>query len=143
MDFRLKLKSCIVFLIPLGLFVCCKSSPKEERVADNEKESVEEFFIVPGENEPLDSAKIKKGKVLISYSDCYECHEVDQDATGPSFLDIARRYPSNQIYVEFLARKIISGGSGTWGTPVMRAHPKLRQIDAEKMIIYILSLDVR
>lgn len=137
------LRNTVTFLIGLGVLLSCQSSKKEAEGLEDEKESKDEFFIVPGEDELFDSLMVKKGKVLISYSDCFECHKLDHDATGPSFLDIARRYPSNQTYVEFLARKVISGGSGTWGTPVMRAHPKLRQIDAEQMIIYILSLEVK
>ncbi|SHO61814.1 c-type cytochrome [Algoriphagus zhangzhouensis] len=135
------LRYTITFLIGLGILFSCQSSKKEADGLEEVKASKDEFFIVPGEDELLDSLRVKSGKVLISYSDCFECHKLDQDATGPSFSDIARRYPSNQTYVEFLARKVISGGSGTWGTPVMRAHPSLSQNDAEKMVTYILSLD--
>jgi len=133
----------ITFLIGLGILFSCQSTSREEKSFEIVEESNDEFFIVPGEDELLDSLKVKSGKVLISYSDCFECHKLDQDATGPSFSDIARRYPSNQTYIEFLARKVINGGSGTWGTPVMRAHPSLSQIDAEEMVIYILSLDIK
>lgn len=137
------LRFTFILVIGLGILFSCQSPIKEEKSSESAEESKDEFFIVPGEDELLDSLKVKSGKVLISYSDCFECHKLDQDATGPSFSDIARRYPSNQTYIDFLARKVINGGSGTWGTPVMRAHPKLRQNDAEQMVTYILSLEVK
>lgn len=99
------------------------------------------FYVVPGEDEALDLELIKKGKVLISYSDCNECHKEESDATGPSFKDIAKRYPSRQIYIDLLARKVISGGSGVWGYPVMRAHPDLTLEEAQAMAAFILSLE--
>lgn len=89
----------------------------------------------------MDSALIKKGEVLIAYSDCYHCHKEESKAKGPSFADIAKRYPMQQAYIELLARKIISGGSGSWGYPIMNTHPKIAVQDAETMVVYILSLD--
>jgi cytochrome c len=103
----------------------------------------EEFYIIPGENEPLDSLLAQKGKVLIAYSDCYQCHRVENQAKGPSFSAIARRYPLQKAYIELLSRKIISGGSGTWGYPVMSPHPQLSEADAQTMVRYILSLDMK
>lgn len=136
------LRNTVTFLIGFGVLFSCQSTNKEEKDTLEIKNQREEFFVVPGEDEPVDSIQVKSGKVLISYSDCYECHKLDQDATGPSFSDIARRYPSNQIYIDFLARKVINGGSGTWGAPVMRSHPKLAHSDAKQMVTYILSLDI-
>lgn len=128
------------------LWIClisCQSPPKAEKTVRSQAGPKKEFYVVPGEDEPLDSAEINQGEVLISYSDCYQCHKKDGDATGPSFADIARRYPNNQAYTEFLARKVIDGGSGIWGTPVMAAHADLSQEDAKTMVKYILSLDIR
>ncbi|UCS91755.1 c-type cytochrome [Echinicola marina] len=118
----------------------CQSEKKENgmQVAEIEKK---EFFVVPGEDEPIDSVLVQRGKVLISYADCYECHREESAGKGPTFFDIARRYPNNQVYFKLLGRKVVSGGSGTWGHPVMRAHPKLELEDAMAMVAYILSLE--
>jgi len=78
--------------------------------------------------------------VLISYSDCYTCHKIDQRSVGPSFKDIAKRYPVNKVYIDMLAYKVIVGGSGSWGYPAMDPHPKLSHEDAKLMVTYILSL---
>ncbi len=130
--------ACFFFLM-LG-FSCSqeKSAGQEAAISDVK---TDEFFVVPGEDEPIDPELIKKGKVLISYSDCDDCHREDTQAKGPSFTDIAKRYPNRQVYIDLLARKVISGGSGVWGYPVMGAHPKLSMDDAKAMVAFILSLE--
>ncbi|MEP0711102.1 MAG: c-type cytochrome [Algoriphagus sp.] len=96
---------------------------------------------IEGEDEILDPEIIKRGEVLISYSDCAECHKTDKRAKGPAFRDIAKRYPTTSAYLDLLARKVISGGTGSWGSPVMLPHPDLNEEDARAMVSYILSLE--
>lgn len=127
------------FFLMLG-FSCSQEKSTGQEVAISEVKT-DEFFVVPGEDEPIDPELIKKGKVLISYSDCDDCHREDSRAKGPSFTDIAKRYPNRQVYIDLLARKVISGGSGVWGYPVMGAHPKLSMDDAKAMVAFILSLE--
>ena len=123
----------------LGFSCSQEKSTNQEAVISELK--TDEFFVVPGEDEAIDPELIKKGKVLISYSDCNDCHRADTRAKGPSFTDIAKRYPIRQVYIDLLSRKIISGGSGVWGYPVMGAHPKLSMDDARAMVAFILSLE--
>src|SRR5690606_23808053 len=105
------------------------------------RNSVKEFYVVPGEDEEMDSAQVKRGQVLIAYSDCYQCHKEEDKAKGPSFSNIARRYPMQEVYIDMLARKVISGGFGVWGYPVMSAHPRVSLDDAKAMVVYVLSLE--
>ncbi len=121
-------------------FSCSQEKATEQEVVISEEKS-DEFYVVPGEDEAIDPELIKKGKVLISYSDCDDCHREDTRAKGPSFTDIAKRYPIRQVYIDLLARKVISGGSGVWGYPVMGAHPKLSMDDAKAMVAFILTLE--
>lgn len=121
-------------------FSCSQEKSTGQEAAISEVKT-DEFFVVPGEDEPIDPELIKKGKVLISYSDCDDCHREDSRAKGPSFTDIAKRYPNRQVYIDLLALKVISGGSGVWGYPVMGAHPKLSMDDAKAMVAFILSLE--
>ncbi|MBS1577077.1 MAG: c-type cytochrome, partial [Bacteroidetes bacterium] len=86
---------------------------------------------------------IQKGEVLIAYSDCYICHKPDQRSVGPAFKDIAQRYPANKVYIEALAQKVISGGSGNWGSAVMDPHSTLSVGDAKLMVSYVLSLKTK
>ena len=95
---------------------------------------------IKGVNDSLPAEVVQKGEVLISYSDCYTCHKEDEKSVGPAFKDIAKRYPVNKVYIEMLAQKVIVGGSGSWGSPVMLPHPKLSFEDAKMMVSYILSM---
>lgn len=96
---------------------------------------------LPGNSQAIPSDEAEQGKVLIAYSDCFSCHAIDAKAKGPSFRDIAKRYPANEGYIELLARKIIVGGSGAWGYPVMTPHAEIPVEKASLMVKYILSLE--
>ncbi|MGZ9736211.1 c-type cytochrome [Flavobacterium sp. GNP002] len=80
------------------------------------------------------------GEKLIAKSDCVGCHKLDKKLIGPSYLDIAKKYPFNEKNVAYLSGKIIKGGSGVWGTIPMAAHASLKKDDAKSMAKYILSL---
>lgn len=77
---------------------------------------------------------------LINKSDCRSCHAVDRTAIGPSFMQVAEKYKNKQQTTAYLAQKIQLGGSGVWGNTTMPPHPELSDLDAAKMVDYILSL---
>lgn len=56
-------------------------------------------------------------------------------------MDVAKKYEFTKANVDMLADKIIKGGSGVWGEIPMTAHADLSKADAEKMAMYVLSLD--
>jgi cytochrome c len=79
-----------------------------------------------------------KGEQLMATSDCKTCHNEKTKVIGPAFADIAAKYkPSDE---EMLAKKVIAGGSGNWGTVPMTAHPQLSLDDAKAMVSYILTV---
>ncbi|WP_229802477.1 c-type cytochrome [Echinicola pacifica] len=125
------------------LLTACSQGPAEDSENSASAGKSRKVIIIPGEDEPLAPELIQRGEVLISYSDCYDCHRKESEGKGPSFSDIARRYPRNPVYIDLLARKVISGGFGTWGYPIMSAHPKLPKEDAQAMVAYVLSFDKR
>lgn len=84
---------------------------------------------------------IAQGESLVKASDCKTCHHVANKIIGPSHTDVAKKYEFTKANVEYLAGKIITGGSGVWGEVPMTAHADLSQADAEKMARYVLSLD--
>ncbi|CAN5128580.1 hypothetical protein BH11BAC5_BH11BAC5_22850 [soil metagenome] len=95
---------------------------------------------IEGKNDSIPVAVAQRGEVLIAYSDCKDCHTVEQRAKGPAFIQIAEKYPISKAYIDMLTQKVIKGGYGTWGQPVMAPHPNLSSEDAEAMVKYILSL---
>jgi cytochrome c len=87
------------------------------------------------------SDAITQGESLVKASDCKTCHHRENKIIGPSHTDVAKKYEFTAANVEYLAGKIIKGGSGVWGEILMSAHADISQGDAEKMSRYILSLD--
>jgi cytochrome c len=83
---------------------------------------------------------LAEGNLLISKSDCMACHGIDNKMVGPSYVSVAEKYQLNQVNISGLSKKIITGGSGNWGTVPMTPHPSLLPADADKMVKYILSL---
>jgi cytochrome c len=125
----------------LGLFLAsfCLVACNNQEVK-NHRKGIDYIRAIPGKNDTIPVAISQEGKVLIAYSDCYTCHKVDKKSMGPAFKDIANRYPVQRAYIDMLAQKVISGGSGIWGQAVMSAHPKVSNEDAKIMVNYILSL---
>ena len=82
----------------------------------------------------------KKGETLISKSDCFACHKVNEKLLGPSYKDVANKYSNTKANVDYLVAKIKNGGSGVWGAIPMSPHPALSDDDASAMVQYILSL---
>ena len=87
-----------------------------------------------------------KGLELIGASDCTTCHKLNKEASsgasiGPAYSEVAAKYsPAADTTVDRLVKKVISGGSGVWGTVPMTPHPMLKPEDVKTMVTYILSL---
>ncbi len=77
------------------------------------------------------------GEALVSSSDCATCHKPDVMLTGPSFIQIADKYAADTTSISTLAKTIIKGSTGKWGTSVMTAHPAISEADAAAMVKYI------
>ena len=82
---------------------------------------------------------------LIGSSDCTTCHRLHEASSGssigPAYDQVATKYnPAADSTVERLVKKVISGGSGIWGSVPMTPHPALKADDVKTMVTYILSL---
>jgi cytochrome c len=91
------------------------------------------------------AAETSKGLELIGASDCTTCHRLDKSASGasigPAYSEVAEKYsPAADTTINRLVKKIISGGSGVWGTVPMSAHPAVPEADVKEMVKYILTL---
>jgi len=82
----------------------------------------------------------KDGAALIEGSGCRTCHKNDAKLIGPSYQDVAKKYPNTPDNVKMLAEKIIQGGQGNWGEIPMTPHPQISQEDAEAMVKFILII---
>ena len=88
----------------------------------------------------FDNPVYQEGLALVAKSNCLTCHQVMEQATGPSYSSIAQKYADDTTTVNLLSSKIINGGVGVWGQVPMTAHPNISKADAEKMVKYILLL---
>ena len=62
----------------------------------------------------------------------------DEKLTGPAYKDVAKKYAGMDTAVQFLANKIIAGGSGNWGEIPMAPHSSLPMEDAKALAQYVL-----
>ncbi len=104
-------------------------------------EGVDITEMAQGHQANMAASRMARGAKLIESSDCKNCHAIDTKVNGPSYQQIAQRYPQDQATADMLAAKIIKGGNGVWGETVMSAHPQLTSEQAQTMAKYILSLD--
>jgi len=96
---------------------------------------------------PAATSAADKGLELIGANDCTACHSIrvgQGPNTGPAYEDVAAKYaPAKDSTVNRLVKKIMTGGTGVWGTNVMTPHPGLSEADVRTMVNYILSLKKR
>jgi cytochrome c len=82
---------------------------------------------------------------MIAASDCTTCHRLHEASSGssigPAYDQVAAKYsPAQDSTVDRLVKKVISGGSGIWGTVPMTPHPTLKADDVKTIVTYILAL---
>jgi cytochrome c len=120
---KIKILAAIIILGGLSSFSDYESIPTKHS-------SVKYVVVQPSE-----------GEKIMAKLDCVTCHKIDKKVIGPSYLDIAKKYPMNDKNISYLSDKIIKGGSGVWGAIPMAAHASLKKDDAKKIAKYILSLN--
>lgn len=132
-----KLSLLITFVgIASFALTSCGGSKKEENKEEN-KGGYETAEPEKASSEDL----IAQGQALVDSNDCKTCHHPTNKIIGPAHTDVAKKYEFTKANVDLLADKIIKGGSGVWGEVPMTAHADLSKADAEKMAMYVLSLD--
>ncbi|HEX5151761.1 MAG TPA: c-type cytochrome [Parafilimonas sp.] len=126
------------FVIPaLCLLAACSSGTGKTEASDSANATQ---AVINTGGTSVDSAENISGNNLIASNDCLTCHKINEKNIGPSYKQIAEKYELNQGNIENLANKIIKGGKGLWGDPVMTPHPNVSEIQAQEMARYILSL---
>lgn len=77
---------------------------------------------------------------LYTSLDCKSCHTLAVKSIGPALKEIAKKYKDTEGAVALLGKKIISGGSGNWGSYPMPPHPDLSEKQSVELADYIMSL---
>lgn len=128
--------------VPAGVTVSLKSVDGDFKLAENATTTWSSYFkklphqLPPRPEENYDH----RGRYWMEKSDCMTCHEVDRQTVGPSFEQIASKYPKEKTVIQHLVRKVKEGGSGVWGTAAMTPHPHVTEREIREMLNYIFSL---
>ena len=121
------MKKVLILLSITAIIVSCgggSSKEKEPEVADITK-----------------NPDYQKGLELVTKSNCFTCHKIDDKLTGPTYREVANKYAgASESEIADLAQKIIKGGTGVWGNVPMIAHPDVSEADAKTMVRYILLM---
>lgn len=88
----------------------------------------------------LVSAPAWADQALATAKACMACHTVDRKVIGPAFKDVAAKYAGNKDAPNFLAQKILKGGSGVWGPVPMPANTQVSDAEARKLATWVLGL---
>jgi len=138
------MKKLVVLILLSGFATCtmisCGGGKKEENKTEESNDEGSENELAGPEKASTEDL-IKQGQALVDQSDCKTCHHPTNKIIGPAHTDVAKKYEFTQANVTMLADKIIKGGQGVWGEIPMSAHPDISHADAEKMAMYVLSLD--
>lgn len=78
------------------------------------------------------------GYDLADSKDCFSCHSVDYKVIGPAYKDVAAKYAGSRSAEEMLIKKVMHGGSGTWGSTRMPAN-RVNEAEARKLVEWVLS----
>ena len=125
------MKKLMIISIAFTALLACNSGGKEEKKEEKKEET----------NDISKNPDYQKGLELVSKSDCFTCHKIDEPLTGPAYREVATKYANEpDTIVTHLAHKIIEGGSGVWGQVPMTPHPAISEDDAKAMVKYVLLL---
>jgi cytochrome c len=86
------------------------------------------------------AARFPVAQALIAQGSCRACHLVDGKLVGPSFTQIAAKYRGDAAAPDRLAKKIVTGGNGSWGEVSMPPNARISENEAASILQYILSL---
>jgi cytochrome c len=127
--------------VPDGVTILIKSTDSAVKLNSNEATRVVTYYNpLPVQIPPKPGVEYDhRGLYWMEKSDCMTCHEVDKKTVGPSFIEIAQRYPNNKTSIEYLLSKVKEGGVGVWGSTPMIAHPGLTDREIKEMLNYIFS----
>ena len=139
-------------LLPVGILMmvisACSSNNSKNNVQDttpalnqtgNDNRTTTDTMGANAGNTPT-TGPAQKGEALMASLDCSTCHREHDKLVGPAYSAIAAKYPANDKNIDYLASKIISGGSGAWGDVAMTPHPTVAKDDAKTIVKYILSI---
>lgn len=128
------MKKILFSILVISVLSSCNNGESKENGENGESSTT-------NANDITKNPDYQKGLALVSKSDCFTCHKIDEQLTGPPYRAVANKYAGMpDTIITHLANKIRTGGSGVWGNIMMVPHPGVSEADAEAMVKYILLL---
>ena len=78
-------------------------------------------------------------QALAKSKNCFACHAQDKSIVGPAFKDVAAKYAGDKSALDYLAKKIQTGGEGVWGSIPMPPHAQISDAQAKKLAAWVLN----
>lgn len=85
------------------------------------------------------AADADKAKALAQSKNCLACHAIATKLVGPAFTEVSKKYKGNKDAEAMLAKKVIGGGGGVWGTIPMPPNP-VKEDEAKLLVSWILAM---
>lgn len=85
------------------------------------------------------AADAEKAKAIAQSKNCLACHAIATKLVGPAFTEISKKYKGNKDAEALLAKKVIEGGGGVWGTIPMPPNP-VKDDEAKLLVSWILAM---
>ena len=95
------------------------------------KAKVQSFISKGIQNDP-------PGLAVMRTSNCFNCHNFNSKALGPSFNEIAAKYTTTAANIDLLVKHIREGSSGVWGKETMPTHPELSAEEVKNTVQWML-----
>jgi cytochrome c len=78
---------------------------------------------------------------LMEKSGCISCHRIDEKLIGPSFKQVAARYPHSEQTTDRLINAVRNGSEGVWGDVPMppSTEQKLSDHDLRRIVDWLLQ----
>ncbi len=130
------MKKILAILSGILFLAACGGDDKSDKKTETTTSTTE----TPAATDNTQHPDYKVGLAIEVKQDCATCHRIEEKITGPSYRDIANKYAGSDTAVNYLAQKIIKGGSGNWGQIPMAAHPTLTQEEAKALARYVLLM---
>jgi len=134
------LKKFFVVTAVTATLIACGSNEAGKNDTATDAGTTTEAPAAPANTSGISEADADQGLTLIAQSDCLTCHKVEDRIVGPSYKEVANKYPANDSTYNYLAQKIIEGGKGVWGEVMMTPHEGMAKEDAVLMAKYVMSL---
>jgi len=129
------LKKYLVSIALLGILAACGGGSGDKKSADSTASASSSSG-----GDISANPDYKAGLGVIKSSDCFTCHDIATKKIGPAYQDVANKYAGVDTAVDYLAKKVVAGGTGVWGQIPMAPHPALSLDSAKIAVKYVLLL---